>query len=139
MATSSILAIQTAMYGVLSADTTLMGLTAVLNDAESNQPYPYVLMSHAHERTWHTFGGADEGIGWNTIVRLHIYSQYQGDLEALTILDRLVDLLNFQTFTITGYGTAWCEYEMGRVLLETNPDKIQIRHIPAEFRWYLHQ
>jgi hypothetical protein len=62
-----------------------------------------------------------------------VYSRYQGDKEALQILERLVALLNFVNLTVSGYTSAFCEYIAGRVLVE-DIDKIETRHIPAEFR-----
>lgn len=144
MATSSMRLIQTALATLLAADGTLMALvTDVVNDVPARSgpnalEYPYIWISHAVETPWHTMGTATTGIGWNVVVRLHIYSRYQGDKEALDILERLVTLLNFQSVTVTGYATVFCEYETGRVLVE-DIDKIETRHIPAEFRLRVHQ
>ncbi len=101
--------------------------------------FPHILIGHAHERPMHTMGGTNVGMGWQVIVRVHIYSQYQGDKEALRILDRVVTLLNYASLSIAGYGTVICEYTMGRVLIEASKDKIETRHIPTEFTVRVHQ
>lgn len=144
MSTSAMRLIQEALATLLAADATLMALvTDVVNDVPAPSgpdalQYPYVLISNASELPWHTMGTATTGIGWHVVVRLHIYSRYQGDKEALTILERLVTLLNFQSLTVAGYGTMICEYQAGRVLVEDR-EKIEVRHIPAEFKFWAHQ
>jgi hypothetical protein len=139
MSTSAIRLIQEALVTVLVADTTLMDLVDdVVNDVVDGQAYPYVQVSHAHEKPWHTFGGRTTGIGWQVIVRLHIYSRYEGDDQALRILERMVTVLNFATLTVTGYTSVCCEYLTGRVLVQ-DVDKIETRHIPAEFKVTVHQ
>jgi hypothetical protein len=130
----AISAIQTAIYGVLNGDVTLVALvTGVFNDVPAGQVYPYVQIGSATQRPWHTFGGSSVGIGWNATVTVHIWSRYQGDVEALAILNRVVALLNFQAVAVTGYTTVICELDQARVLVEA-VDKIETRHIPAVFR-----
>ena len=132
--------IQTAIYALLTADATLMGLATggVHNDVPEGQAYPHVLISKASETPRHTFGTATTGLGWNNVIRIHVYSRYQGDIEALTIHDRIVSLLNFQPLTVTGYGSVSTEYEAMRVLVE-DIDKIETRHLVGEYRVLVHQ
>jgi hypothetical protein len=127
-------AIQTAIYAVLSADATLTGLATggVHNDIPDGQSYPHVLISRATETPWHTFGGASSGLGWKNIIRIHVYSRYQGDTEAMRIHERIVSLLNFQPLTVSGYTVSICEYEQMRLLVE-DVDKIETRHLVGEF------
>lgn len=137
---SATAAIQTAIYGVLSADSTLAGLSLtdetdtveVYNDAPEGAGYPHVLISKATETPWHTFGVATSGLGWKDIIRVHVYSRYQGDREALAIHDRIVALLNFQPLTVTGYTSALVEYESGRMFIEAI-EKLETRHQVDEF------
>jgi hypothetical protein len=147
MASSSIRVIQEAIYAVLVADTGTGGVmdlaTAVVNDiptasGPSALAPPYVLISQATEAPWNTFGGPTVGLGWETIARVHIYSRYEGDLEATQILDRIVALLNFQPLTVVGFGSVMVENSTNRVLVETK-DKLEWRHIVAEFRVTVHQ
>jgi hypothetical protein len=132
--------IQTAIYAVLSADATLTGLATggVHNDIPDGSAYPHVLISKATETPWHTFGGASSGLGWKDIIRIHVYSRYAGDLEAMQIHERIVTLLNFQPLTVTGYANVSCEYEQLRVLVE-DIDKIETRHLVGEFCVMVHQ
>lgn len=132
-------AIQTAIYGVLSADATLAGLSLtsgtqtvyVYNDVPSNAGYPHVLIAKATEMPWHTFGGPHVGIGWSDIIRLHTYSRYQGDYEAERIDERILTLLNFLPLSVSGFGSAVVECKQGRMLVEAI-DKIETRHLVRE-------
>lgn len=126
--------VQTAIYGVLSADAALLALATggVHNDIPDGQAFPHVLISRTTETPWHTLGGASTGLGWKEIVRIHVYSRYQGDIEALQIHERIVTLLNFQTLTVSGFTSVICEYEQGRMLVE-DIDKIETRHWVGEF------
>jgi hypothetical protein len=148
---SAIGAIQTAFYGVLSADATIPTLSltidprtgtfttvSVHNDIPDGATYPHVLISRATERPWHTFGGPTVGIGWKDMIRVHIYSRYQGDEESTNILERVVALLNFQTLTVSGYSaSAMVEYRQGRMLVEAI-DKLETRHLVGEFEVVVH-
>jgi hypothetical protein len=127
-------AIQTAIYGVLSADSSLLTLATggIHNDVPDGQDYPHVLISKASETAWHTLGGPSAGIGWKNIIRIHVRSRYQGDYEALQILERVVALLNFQALTVTGYTKVICEYEGSKVLVQ-DIDKIETRNVVGEF------
>ncbi len=147
---SAIGAIQTAVYGVLSADATIATLSltkdprtnalttvSVYNDIPDGATYPHVLISRATERPWHTFGGPTTGIGWKDVIRIHIYSRYQGDEESTNILERAVALLNFQTLSVSGYTSALVEYSQGRMLIEAI-DKLETRHVVGEFSVMVH-
>lgn len=139
MATSAIDLVQEAMTGLLYDDETLMAqITDVVNDID-DVLYPFVLITHAREKPWHTMGGAESGIGWTIAVTVHIYSEKQTDQEALEILRRIVEILNFSTLSVAGYSSVLCEYTSGRVLVESNKEKLEIRHIPAEFTVRVHQ
>lgn len=132
--------IQTAIYAVLSADATLTSLATggVHNDIPDGQAYPHVLISRATETPRHTLGGLNAGIGWSDIIRIHVYSRYQGDREAMLIDERITALLNFQALTVAGYSSVIIEREEMRLLVEAI-EKIETRHLVAEYRVWVHQ
>ena len=132
--------IQTAIYAVLSADATLVALATggVHNDIPEGQAYPHVLISRATETPQHTFGPPTTGLGWKNIIRIHVYSRYQGDVEAMQIHERVVSLLNFQPLTVTGYGQVSVEYEQMRLMVES-VEKIETRHLVGEYCVMVHQ
>lgn len=142
---SALKAIYAAVGATLAADTTLTALlapsildggSAVFNDVPENQAYPHIDIgtNAASERAWNTFGGADVGIGFDDKVPVHIWSQAQGDLESLTILNRVMALLHFRAVTVTGFPTVLCELENTRCLIE-QADKLETRHVIATFRF----
>jgi hypothetical protein len=130
--------IQTAFKSALSGDATLTGLVGgrIYNDVPDVPVYPYILIGSGTQRPWHTLGGSSVGLGWNATMTVHIYSRYQGDREALGILARVVDLLNFSSLTIGSYVTSMCFLDQARVLTEPI-EKIETRHVPAVFRLLL--
>lgn len=127
---SALRSIQASVYAVLSGDATLTALAAVVGDIGPTRSYPFVLVGDGIEKPWHGFSTS----GYNDILRTHIYSNYQGDSQALTILARITALLDHATLTVSGYGSVLCEYEQARVLRESDADRQEVRHIPAEFR-----
>lgn len=138
---SSLLAIQTAIYGVLSADATLLALCPdVLNFKPTEPPDRFIVIGNAIERSWNTLGGLSAGWGWRCEVTVHIYSYYRGEFKALEIHDRVTALLNFQPLTVTGYPTAIVEYgdPATKVLTETH-DKREWHHIAAIFTVSVHE
>jgi hypothetical protein len=131
---SALPAIYQAVYGVLASDSTLLSLvTGVFNDVPEAQPYPFVQVGSGSEKPYHTMGGASVGIGWNDTVTVHIWSRYQGDLEALQIFARVNALLNFAALVVEGHTLVACELDQARVLVEA-VNKVETRHIPAVYR-----
>lgn len=139
MADGALTAIHTAVYSTLHGDATLLTLVSgVYNDAPEGADYPFIVLGSATSDPWHTMGGASVGRGFDTTITAHIWSRYQGDLEALRIFDRVVALLDFQSLTVTGYGTVVTSLDHGRVLV-TDVDKLETRHLPAVFSVLVHQ
>lgn len=138
---SSLLAVQTAVYGVLSVDATLLALCPDIENFEpTDPPARFILVGNAIERTWNTFGGTSAGWGWHCELTVHIYSYYRGELEALQILSRVTALLNHQPLTVTGYPTAIVEYgDPGTKVMVETKDKRERRHIPAIFTILVHE
>lgn len=140
-AEGAIVAVQDALYGVLSADATLAGLSltadvttvAVLNDAIEGQVYPYVEISRPTQTPMHTLGGPATGLGWNVVARAHCFSRYQGDREAARMNGRIIALTNFQTIAVSGFSSAVWEVIGDRILIE-DKEKVETRHGIVEIR-----
>jgi hypothetical protein len=134
---SALYVVQQAIYGVLSADATLLTLAdAVLGFEPEAPPEKFIVIGGTGmtERADHTLGGTDQGWGWQDTVPVHCYSYFKGNDEVLAMLARIVTLLNFQELRVTGYRTAICEYaaQLTKELVETK-DKRERRHITALF------
>lgn len=131
--------IHAAFYSTLHGDSTLLAMVSgIYNDAPEAVVYPYVQIGSATSDPWHTFGGTAVGRGFDTTITVHIWSRYQGDLEALNIFDRVMALLDFATVTVSGYGTAIVELDQAKALV-TTVDKVETRHLPAVFQVRVHQ
>lgn len=138
--------ITVAIQDLLAADATLAGLSLtdttpvvrIYNEVQEGAGYPHVVISKPTETPGHTFGGATVGLGWTNIIRIHTYSRYKGDKEALLIHQRIVTLLNFQPLTIAGYPQVSVAYVQGRPLVE-DIEKIRTRHVVGEFEVMVHQ
>ncbi len=137
--TSAIRPVEAAIRSAVLADATFNALCpgGLASHEDDQQVYPFVLFDNSMERPANTMGGATSGIGRELIVRMHIYSRYKGDVEALEILERLIELLDFTTLTVSGYGTVIVEYLTAKVLIEDRK-KLETRHIAAEFKVTVH-
>jgi hypothetical protein len=138
---SALRAIQGAIFTRLSGDATLVALCpSILNYEPEEPPTEFIVIGNATEQGWHTLGGTSAGWGWDTTVTVHIYSYDKSDLEALQILSRVTELLNFYELPVSGYTTVICEYgeKLTKVLVETK-NKQERRHIPAVFSIRVHE
>lgn len=132
--------VQEAIKSALSSDPTVSTLTGgrIYNDVPDGASYPHVLISKAREKAWHTLGGATSGLGWDVMVPIFTMSRYQGDLEALTIHERIVAVLNFAPLMVTGFPKVSCEYAPGGDItgqvMVIDKDKIETRQVVGEFR-----
>jgi hypothetical protein len=138
-------AIQTAMFGILNADTTLAGLSltvdtesgeyttvGVYDDVPDKAKFPHVLFGNHIETDWNALGGRTDGIGWKDIIRIHARSRYQGKYESLRIMERVVALLNYQSIAVSGFGTVDVKCE-GTKSLKFDLDRIETRDVIGEF------
>lgn len=140
--------VMAALIAVLAGDATLVALATggIHNDAPDDVEYPHLVVSFVAPRPWHTLGGAAKGLGWQFLIDVHVFSQHAGEIETLAIAERVVELLNFQSLTVTGFATAFCEHRTGssnafapRMKVEANKDKLETRHYPVEFLVTVHQ
>ncbi len=138
--TSALRDVEAAIRVVILADATFNTRCpgGLASHEDDQQEYPFTLFDNSIERPWNTLGGATTGIGRELIVRMHIYSRYKGDVEALEILERLIELLDFTTLTVAGYGTVIVEYLTAKVLIEDRK-KLETRHVAAEFMVKVHE
>lgn len=138
--TSAIRLVEAAVRTLVTADSTFTTRCpgGMASDEVENQEYPFVLLDGAFEKPWNTLGGATAGHGRDAVLRLHVFSRYKGDKEAWLIVERLVELLDFASLTVSGYQTVLIEYLSSRMLIEDR-DKLETRHAPVEFRVRVHE
>lgn len=125
---SSLKAIQQAIYERLTADTVLMGkITGVFDEVPQNQPFPYVTIGDMTSTPWRTMSRFGEEV----TITLHIWSQQKGFREAYEILDDLNRLLADQVIPVLGWDVAACWYEFSDTIRD--PDGVT-KHIPVRYR-----
>lgn len=137
-------AIGAAVYTRLNSDATLTALAPVVNDAAEDQAFPYVLMGRPMASDWSTLGGTSSGWGWKVEIIVAAYSRYQGDLEAIQVIERVVYLLNHYAFTVSGYATVICALDPDQApapiaLKLEYPNKVEQRVMPARFCFWVHE
>jgi hypothetical protein len=138
---SSVRGTEAAVVALVSADSTFLARCpgGIGSREDENQTYPFVLAGDGTiERPWNTLGGAAAGHGRDVMLRLHVYSRYKGDREAWLIAERLVELLDFASLSVTGYQTVLIEYVNAKALIEDR-NKLETRHIAIDFRVRVHQ
>lgn len=130
---TSLKALQTALYGKLHGDATLLALvTGVYDDVPEDTNYPYVVIGEFTEEPLNAMGKH----GKEVTATLHVWSQYKGFAEAYDIANRIQVLLDEVALTVTGYTHVSTQYEFGESIRE--PDGVT-RHIPLRYRIWLEE
>ena len=92
------LAVQKAIYAVLSGDATLASMVFGIYDQPPDSPTPpYVVIGDAIETAADTMGDA---LGVEVVERVHVWTQYHGRKQGLEIADRVAELLHGTTLTL---------------------------------------
>ncbi|MFJ4687054.1 DUF3168 domain-containing protein [Streptomyces sp. NPDC088789] len=124
------LPVQGGLVSALVADVPLMALvTGVLDYATEKHPYPYIRVGEVIE----TPDNAHDRHGSQTVATLHIWSQYRGFAEALTIAARVIQALDHQPLTVPGHVWRWTRFMSLQTLTDPEPPG-DIRHVPMQFR-----
>jgi hypothetical protein len=126
--------IQTAVYTLLDADVdesgagTLgaLGVEGVFDEVTEGTNKPYVVVGEAYE----TPDNSHDRKGRRTVITIHVWSDQQGFKESVEIADRIVDLLDHTSLTITGWTHIATRFDFMQTLRDPDPD---IRHVPIRF------
>lgn len=124
------LPVRDAVLAALTADEILMALVeGVLDFVPEDQPYPYIHLGESVE----TPANAHDRHGSEVLQTLHIWSQYRGYAQALTIAARVLQVLDHQPLTIGGHVWRWTRFVSQQTLTDPEPPG-DIRHVPMSFR-----
>lgn len=129
-AQSPLLPIQTAMFGALTGDSTLMALiNGVYDYVPETAVYPYIVIGEATEVP----RNSQDRYGWETVPTLHIWDQYRGYSRVLRIGSRIGEVLDHQRLTIPGYDLIAIRFEFSQTLTDPEPPG-DIRHLVLRHR-----
>ena len=106
---SALVALVAAVYSALNVSTLTdeLSATGIRNDVPQDAAFPYVRLEAPSEIPWETFGRPGKRI----LIAVHVFSQYAGDAEALTIASRILSLLQHARPMVTDHAVAAFELE----------------------------
>lgn len=124
------LPVRDAVLAALTQDEALMALVEGVKDfVPENQAYPYIHLGESVE----TPANAHDRFGAEVLQTLHIWSQYRGYAQALTIAARVLQVLDHRPLTIEGHVWTWTRFVSQQTLTDPEPPGT-IRHVPMSFR-----
>lgn len=125
--------LQTAIYTVLDGDATLGGLvTGVFDFVPEGQQKPYVVVGEAYA----TPRNSQDRYGRRNTETIHVWSDHLGYSEVNTIMDRIVELLDHQSLTVTDHDVVLANLDFSQTLDDPDPD---IRHGVLRFAFVTEQ
>lgn len=119
-----------AVRTALTGDAELMSLVrGVLDWVPEKQPYPFIHLGESFE----TPANAHDRFGAQVLQTLHVWSQYRGYAQALTIANRIIHVLDHTPLVIDGHAWCWTRFVSMQTLTDPEPPG-DIRHLPLMFR-----
>lgn len=123
--------LQQAVYGKLTADSTLMGLvTGVFDEVPEDQAFPYVTLGSITELA----DDAHDRQGLTAQVVLHIWSKYRGYQEAAQILTAVDQVLDRKPLVVDGFTDISIAQAQHQSMRDTDPT---LRHINVMYRVWM--
>ncbi|RAJ64737.1 uncharacterized protein DUF3168 [Streptomyces sp. KhCrAH-43] len=124
------LPVQGAIDARLRGDAVFMGMVKGLYDYVPEEcEYPFVVTGDAIE----TPDNRLATFGRQTVVTLHVWSQYRGYAQALRIGARITALLDHQPLTVPGLDHVATRFEFSQTLTDPEPPG-NIRHLVLRYR-----
>ncbi|WP_327268812.1 DUF3168 domain-containing protein [Streptomyces sp. NBC_01218] len=129
-APSPMLPVQGALIAALRGNADLSALIKGVYDfTPEDVPYPFVVVGESVE----TPDNRLRGFGRQTVVTLHVWSQYRGYAEVLRIGARVTALLDHQPLTVPGLDWVATRFEFSQTLTDPEPPG-NIRHLVLRYR-----
>lgn len=126
----ALLDVQTAIYNKLKNDSVLLSMiSGVFDFVPKGQEMPYIEIGEATDNIFNTFDRQGRDITEN----LYIVSEQEGYKEALTILERVVELLDYQSISMSSNSLVYIRYDNGMTAL-FEIDNNRTRQVVARFR-----
>lgn len=132
MSGSAMWSVQTAIYGRLTGDSTLMALLpgGVNDHLPTPTAFPYIVLGEMIETPFRTFGKN----GHETVPTLRIWGDALGYKKIKDIYDRVTTLLEGTPLTVAGHGTVLVNFEDAQAVPDFADDNTELRQIVAHYR-----
>ena len=98
---SALLPARNAVYAALKADAPLDALAGIYHTAPDNSDFPYIDIASATESIDDTFAGTNSN-GREVTLTINCWSEEKQDDEINVIYDKVVDILNWSTLSLSG-------------------------------------
>jgi hypothetical protein len=129
-APAPMLPVQQAVYARLTGDEQLMStVTGVFDYVPEDDVYPFIVIGESVE----TPDNRLRGFGRQTVITLHVWTQYRGYSQGLAIAARVTELLDHQPLTLTGLAHIATRFEFSQTLTDPEPPG-NIRHVVVRYR-----
>ena len=128
--TASANELQTAIFAVLSGDTSLtaaLGDAKIFDHAPANVAFPYLTFGRTSIYDWST--GTENGS--EQLFTLHVWSKAKGKQETLDIMERARALLHDQPFTLESQALVNCRMELAEARFD---EDLAVYHGLLRFR-----
>lgn len=129
-APAPMLPVQQAIYTVLTGDAALTDtVSGVYDYLPEDVAYPFIVIGEGIE----TPDNSHDRYGRETVVTLHVWSQYRGHSQGLAIAAKITALLDHQPLTITGLDHVVTRFEFSQAMTDPEPPG-NIRHVVLRYR-----
>jgi len=119
-----------AIYGLLNVSAmTTLATGGVYQDVPQDTSFPYVAFEVRENDTNGTFGQIFYSMG----VDIHCYSQYEGNQQADTIISKAVQLLTYQTPSMSNFTALFLIHDASTNLPDIDINGVPTKHLLAEF------
>lgn len=137
MAYLSLSPLSAAIYTALNvADMNALVGTRIYDDVPRNPTYPFVWFEVLEPRDAGGFGM--NAVMPEVLIRVHAFTQYQGEKQGQQILQKAIELLRHQSLTVSGYAQAGHVFHDETIPLRDQEIEGQkVQEIVALFRTYL--
>lgn len=126
---SAMLAVLAAVYSTLNvAGLTALATGGVHNGVPATAVFPFVRVGEATETREDCMGQP----GKDVLVRVHVFDRARTDAGILAIASKIVDLLHYQTFSVTNHTLVCSQYQQSYAAGTENVNNVETRHYVVE-------
>lgn len=112
----------------------------IVDDVRTGLSVPYVIVEAGFEVPFNTLGeSTDPKWGGEATVQVRVISQYRGDAEVLSVMDKVRAALDGHEFTLAGYQPAVMTFESQAPMFKDTVAGTTTRELVAEFAATVHQ